>query len=143
MPVTHRGGKIDAADMHDDVVTSSGGPERVCPNCHSIVGPGVQFCPHCGEPMGGHPRSRAWPAVLAAIVAVILGAAIGFGVGSAGNGSTKTVTQTTTTAKGAKSSNTNVTVTAPTETKTVTAPAETVTQTVTQTVTTSTTSTGG
>jgi predicted amidophosphoribosyltransferase len=71
LPVTHCGGKIDDAAMHDDVVTSSGGPERVCPNCHSIVGPGVQFCPHCGEPMGGH-RSRAWPAVLAAVVAVIL-----------------------------------------------------------------------
>jgi ribosomal protein L40E len=143
LPVTHCGDKIDAAAMHDDDVTASRrGPDRVCRNCQALVPQGVQFCPHCGETMGER-RSNPWPAVVAAIVALIIGGGIGFALGNSDNGSSSTVTKTTTTTKGQKNSNTNVTVTTPTETatQTVTAPPETVTQTVT--VTTATTTTAG
>jgi zinc-ribbon domain len=130
--------------MSYDPVARERGPRQLCPKCHQPVVPGARFCANCGTAIGpGH--SNIWPIVLAAVVALLVGAAIAFAIGGTGS-STKTVTQTAkgrvTTKQGA--STVTVQTHTETQTQTTTAPRQTVTNTITVTTpTTPTTSTGG
>jgi uncharacterized paraquat-inducible protein A len=99
---------------------------RTCPKCGASVPPSADFCPTCGANVRPQ-RSRAWPLVIASLVALAVGAGIALLVADNNSGSASTVTSRVThtvTAPGA----TSVTVTAPT--RTVTAPPRTTTVTV-------------
>jgi zinc-ribbon domain len=122
-------------------------PQQLCPKCRQPVAPGARFCANCGTAIGPN-HSNIWPIVLAAVVALLVGAAIAFAIGGTG-GSTKTVTQKGNGRVVTKQGTNTVTVETRTEThtqtqtQTTTAPTQTQTVTNTVTVTTPTTATTG
>jgi ribosomal protein L40E len=102
---------------------------RICPECGNSVPPDAEFCPHCGHDMRPK-RSRAWPIVLAALVALAAGVGIALLVADNGGQTTATVT-----APGATTAARTATITVQTPTRTVTAPPRTTTVTVPSTIT--------